>query len=118
MVRWFPLHRCAVSLHHRLISLLPPGAQTKTDLRDLEKLIPRIRRTPYYASLNKGEDCVHGGGCGKSGVAEGWETLLELVACEGGGGFACRRGGGLQGTQGCLAEARLTLGFITSPFQG
>jgi hypothetical protein len=53
MVRWFPLHRCAVSLHHRLISLLPPGAQTKTDLSDLEKLIPLIRRSPYYASLNR-----------------------------------------------------------------
>ena len=48
MIRWFPLHRCAVSLHHRLISLLPAGSPCRTDLNHVEKADPLIVCPPTY----------------------------------------------------------------------
>ena len=42
IIRCFPLHRFAVSLHHRLISLLPPVARGRDiiDMYEVEKADP------------------------------------------------------------------------------
>ena len=53
VVRWFPLHRYAVSLRHRLISLLPAGSQCRTDLPDVKRADPAHRLSLYYVSLIK-----------------------------------------------------------------
>ena len=55
-VRWFPLHRYAVSLHHRLISLLPPGASDLLAKSDEHECSCRpIALSPHSTSLPHGQ---------------------------------------------------------------
>jgi hypothetical protein len=53
-----------------------PGAQAKIGLSDLEKLIPLIRRSPYYASLNS-----HGEWTQEALVALDRPLTLPLLRC-------------------------------------
>jgi hypothetical protein len=53
MVRWFPLHRCAVSLHHRLIylcSLREP--RPRWACMTWSRLMTRIRRSLYSGAFD------------------------------------------------------------------
>jgi hypothetical protein len=50
MARWFSLHRFAVSLHHRLISVLPPGAYDMLEVPDVEKAAPNFAGLNYRSA--------------------------------------------------------------------
>ena len=71
MVRWFPLHRFAVSLHHRLISLLSPGA----------RIAPIISANCAAAKRNRAK--VHRDGIQTN--SDGWESLCLAVYLSGTG---------------------------------
>ncbi len=82
-IRWFPLHRFAVSLHHRLISLLPAGSPYEY-FEDGRMKLGRIKAEPESAPATETE----GWWSGKSGktIAGGimpppalwWKRLLHL----------------------------------------
>jgi hypothetical protein len=56
IIRWFPLHRFAVSLHHRLICLLPLGARGRDiiDLCEVEIADPANEYALNCGTLNDG----------------------------------------------------------------
>ena len=55
--RWFSLHRCAVSLHHRLISVLPPGAGSMAACWQESLIMDKTRHSILRASI-KNDECV------------------------------------------------------------